>query len=243
MVTPVKEIYRGKAKTLYTTENPNQLYCEFRNDTSAFNGQKLACLDRKGMINNHFNAFIMRFLEEKGIETHFIELVSENASLFKKLKMYRLECVVRNFAAGGLCKRLGVEKGLKLTPPIFEFFLKDDKLGDPLINESHIATFQWASENELEHMKSITFKVNEILSHLFLEKGLLLVDYKLEFGQIDGKIILGDELTPDGCRIWDKETLEILDKDRFRQDLGNVVESYEIVARRLNVPLPTVITH
>ncbi|MGE4350097.1 MAG: phosphoribosylaminoimidazolesuccinocarboxamide synthase [Candidatus Berkiella sp.] len=237
MVAKLKEIYRGKAKTMYETDNPKALYCEFRNDISAFNAEKLANLDRKGLINNHFNAFIMQHLENEGVETHFIEKIGETASLVKKLKMFPLECVVRNLSAGSLCKRLGIEKNQPLNPPVFEFFYKNDKLGDPLINESHIITFKWATAEEIAQMKALTFRVNEILSKLFKANDLLLADYKLEFGLFEGRIILADEFTPDGCRIWDAKTLEIFDKDRFRQDLGNVVESYELVARRLNIPL------
>lgn len=238
MVDKLIEKYKGKAKTLYTTSAPDRLYCEFRNDTSAFNGIKVESLDRKGLVNNYFNAHIMQHLENKGIATHFVERVADDASVVKTLEMFPLECVVRNIAAGSICKRLGLEKGQKLTPPIFEFFYKDDALGDPLINESHIETFGWAEKSDVETMRALTLEINQVLSQLFLEHGMTLVDYKLEFGVAEGRIVLGDEFTPDGCRIWDSETLEVLDKDRFRQDLGNVVESYEAVAKRLGVDLP-----
>tara|TARA_R110002110_G_scaffold400317_1_gene616639 strand:+ start:59182 stop:59898 length:717 start_codon:yes stop_codon:yes gene_type:complete len=238
MVSKLIEKYKGKAKTLYTTEDPSKFYCEFRNDTSAFNGIKVESLDRKGLVNNYFNAHIMHHLENNGVDTHFVERIADNASLVKKLEMFPLECVVRNVAAGSICKRLGLEKGQKLSPPVFEFFYKNDALGDPFINESYIETFHWATKSDVEKMKAVTLQVNDILSKLFLDHGMVLVDYKLEFGITDGKIVLGDEFTPDGCRIWDAETLEVFDKDRFRQDLGNVVESYETVARRLSVILP-----
>ncbi|MFO1259267.1 MAG: phosphoribosylaminoimidazolesuccinocarboxamide synthase [Gammaproteobacteria bacterium] len=235
----VKELYLGKAKTMYTTEDKSLLVCEFRNDTSAFNGEKVEKLNRKGLVNNYFNAFIMQKLSAHGVPTHFIERLNDTESLVKTLKMIPLECVVRNVASGGLSKRLGIENGVVMKPPIFEFFLKDDSLGDPMVNESHIETFKWATAAQVAKMKEMTFRVNEILAPLFAEAGMLLVDYKLEFGlDRSGHLLLGDEFSPDGCRIWDAETKEILDKDRFRKNLGQVVEGYEIAAKRLGVPLP-----
>ncbi len=232
------ELYAGKAKTVYTTDEPDKLILHFRNDTSAFDGEKMAQLDRKGMVNNVFNAFIMEKLEDAGIPTHFIERISDEESVVKRLDMLPIECVVRNISTGSLCRRLGVEEGLDLEPPIFEFFLKNDELHDPMINDYHIITFKWATEAEIARMKELTFKVNEVLKKLFADAGLLLVDYKLEFGRFDGDLLLGDEFTPDGCRLWDAETREKLDKDRFRQGLGGVVEAYEEVARRLGVQMP-----
>lgn len=231
-----EELYSGKAKSVYTTDDDNFLILHFRNDTSAFDGKKLAQLDRKGMVNNKFNAFIMEKLEAAGIPTHFEKLLSDDESLVKRLQMIPVECVVRNIAAGSICRRLGVEEGIDLNPPTFEFFLKDDERGDPMINEYHIASFGWAQPEHVALMKELTFKVNDVLKQLFLDGNMLLVDYKLEFGvDKDGQVVLGDEFTPDGCRLWDKDTREKLDKDRFRQDLGDVVESYEIVGRRLGV--------
>jgi phosphoribosylaminoimidazole-succinocarboxamide synthase len=231
------ELYSGKAKTVYATDDPNRLIMHFRNDTSAFDGEKVAQLERKGMVNNKFNAFIMQKLEAGGIPTHFEKLLSEDESLFKKLDMLPVECVVRNISAGSLCRRLGVEEGMDLDPPTFEFFLKNDQLHDPMINDSHILTFKWATQDEIAQMKALTFKVNEILKALFAEAGMLLVDYKIEFGRYQGSLLLGDEFSPDGCRLWDAETRNKLDKDRFRQGLGNVVEAYEEVAHRLGVNL------
>ncbi|GGD52166.1 phosphoribosylaminoimidazolesuccinocarboxamide synthase [Lacimicrobium alkaliphilum] len=231
------ELYRGKAKTVFTTEDPSRLVLHFRNDTSAFDGEKIEQLERKGMINNKFNHFIMSKLEQAGVPTQVEALLSDTDSLVKKLEMIPVECVVRNIAAGSICRRLGIEEGTELTPPTFEFFLKNDALHDPMINESHIRTFGWAEESHIEQMKTLTFKVNEILRKLFDDAGMLLVDYKLEFGLFDGKITLGDEITPDGCRLWDKETRKKLDKDRFRQGLGNVVEAYEEVSARLGITL------
>lgn len=232
------ELYRGKAKTVYTTDDPNRLVLEFRNDTSAFDGEKVEQLDDKGMVNNRFNHFIMSQLEQAGIPTQVDQLLSDNESLVKKLDMIPVECVVRNVAAGSLVRRLGVTEGQELNPPTFEFFLKDDALHDPMVNEYHIQAFGWASKEQIEQMKTLTFKVNAVLKELFEQAGLLLVDYKLEFGMFDGQLMLGDEFTPDGCRLWDAETREKLDKDRFRQGLGGVVEAYREVATRLGVELP-----
>ncbi len=229
------ELYAGKAKSVYTTDVADRLILHFRNDTSAFDGKKVEKLDRKGMVNNKFNAFIMDKLEAAGIPTHFDRLLSDEECLVKKLDMLPLECVVRNIAAGSICRRYKIEEGINLNPATFEFFLKDDELGDPMINEYHIRSFAWATDDQVAQMKVLTFKVNDVLKQLFLDAGMLLVDYKLEFGMFEGEIILGDEFSPDGCRIWDAETREKLDKDRFRQGLGNVVESYEIVGRRLGI--------
>ena len=229
------ELYSGKAKSVFKTDDPNKYILYFRNDTSAFDGEKVEQLDRKGMVNNKFNAFIMEKLEAAGIPTHHEALISDQESLVKRLEMFPIECVVRNISAGSICRRLGVEEGKDLNPPTFEFFLKDDERHDPMINEYHIRSFGWAGESDIEMMKELTFKVNDVLKALFLEGDMLLVDYKLEFGLADGKIYLGDEFTPDGCRLWDKDTREKLDKDRFRQDLGDVVESYELVGRRLGM--------
>ncbi|WP_341709049.1 phosphoribosylaminoimidazolesuccinocarboxamide synthase [Halopseudomonas sp.] len=232
------ELYRGKAKSVYTTDDPDRLVLLFRNDTSAFDGKKIEQLDRKGMVNNRFNAFIMQKLEEAGIPTQFDALLSDNECLVKKLDMIPVECVVRNFAAGSLVKRLGVEEGMELTPPTFELFLKDDAKGDPFINQSHVVTFGWATAEQLARMQELTLQINGILKELFDAAGLLLVDFKLEFGLFKGEIVLGDEFSPDGCRLWDKETRKKMDKDRFRQGLGGVIEAYEEVAHRLGVPLP-----
>jgi phosphoribosylaminoimidazole-succinocarboxamide synthase len=222
---------------MYETDSENVLLMEFRDDASAFDGKKMSALNNKGKVNNQFNAFILDLLEKEGIATHFIETISTHESLVKKLDMFPIECVVRNRATGSLCRRLGVEDGLILDPPLFEFFLKDDALGDPLINENHILSFKWASQSDIDEMKRLTFQVNEILRELFDKANLILVDYKLEFGKFEGRVLLGDEFTPDGCRLWDKDTLEKLDKDRFRQDLGDVIESYQEVANRLGIEI------
>ena len=231
------ELYRGKAKSVYTTDDPSRLVLLFRNDTSAFDGQRIEQLDRKGMVNNKFNHFIMTKLEEAGIPTQMDRLLSDNEVLVKKLDMVPVECVVRNVAAGSICRRLGVEEGLALNPPTFEFFLKNDALHDPMVNEYHIRSFGWATDEQVARMKELTFKVNDVLKQMFDDAGLILVDYKLEFGVFEGQIVLGDEFSPDGCRLWDKVTRQKLDKDRFRQGLGGVIEAYEEVAHRLGVNL------
>lgn len=237
-----QQLYAGKAKTVYTVDDPNRLILHFRDDTSAFDGQKIEKLARKGLVNNQFNAFVMEKLAAAGVPTHFDRLLSDNESLVKRLDMIPIECVVRNIAAGSLCKRLGVKEGIDLDPPTFEFFLKNDALHDPMVNDYHIRAFGWASEAEVARMKELTFTVNGILKRLFAEVGLLLVDYKLEFGRYQGQVVLGDEFTPDGCRLWDAKTRAKLDKDRFRQGLGGVVEAYEEVARRLGVNLQSTST-
>ncbi|WP_047684280.1 MULTISPECIES: phosphoribosylaminoimidazolesuccinocarboxamide synthase [Xenorhabdus] len=231
------ELYRGKAKTVYATDNPDLLVLEFRNDTSALDGERIEQFDRKGMVNNKFNYFIMRRLEEAGIPTQMEQLLSDNESLVKKLDMVPVECVIRNRAAGSLVKRLGVEEGMVLNPPLFDLFLKDDARHDPMVNESYCETFGWVSKEHLAEMKRLSYKANEVLSQLFDDAGLILVDFKLEFGLFKGKIVLGDEFSPDGSRLWDKQTMDKMDKDRFRQSLGGLVEAYEEVAHRIGVIL------
>ena len=233
-----EELIAGKAKSVYLTDDPDRLIIEFRDDTSAFDGEKMEQLARKGMVNNHFNVFIMHKLAEAGIPVHVEKLLSDNEVLVKKLDMMPVECVVRNISAGSLCRRLGVEEGLDLTPPTYELFLKDDALHDPMINESLVETFGWATPAHMATMKTLTYQVNDVLKKLFLDAGMLLVDYKLEFGLFNGEVVLGDEFSPDGCRLWDAETREKLDKDRFRQGLGGVVEAYEEVAKRLGMDIP-----
>ncbi len=232
-----EQLYSGKAKTVFLTDDPERLILHFRNDTSAFDGVKLAQLERKGEMNNRINAFVMAKLADGGIDTHFIERIGPEDSVVRRLDMIRVECVIRNVVAGSLAKRLGIEEGLMLERPVFEFFLKDDALHDPMINESHILAFGWASAEEIERMREASHAVNGVLKDLFDGAGIMLVDFKLEFGRAGGKLWLGDEFTPDGCRLWDASTHRKLDKDRFRRDLGEVVESYQEVARRLGVPL------
>lgn len=228
-------LYSGKAKTVHTTADPALMVMEFRDDTTAFDGEKMEALSDKGRVNNLFNAFVMEKLQAAGIATHYVKTLSDHESLVKALKMMPIECVVRNRAAGSLVRRLGIPEGQELSPPVFEFFYKDDALHDPMINDFHIASFGWATEDQVAQMKTLTFQVNEVLSDLFAKGDLILVDYKLEFGLVDGQVVLGDEFSPDGCRLWDAKTLEKMDKDRFRQGLGGVVESYMEVGRRIGV--------
>ncbi|WP_413739556.1 phosphoribosylaminoimidazolesuccinocarboxamide synthase [Sodalis sp. RH14] len=231
------ELYRGKAKTVYTTADPDLLILEFRNDTSALDGQRIEQFERKGMVNNKFNYFIMTKLAEAGIPTQIVRLLSDTEVLVKKLAMVPVECVVRNRAAGSLVKRLGIEEGLVLNPPLFDMFLKNDAKHDPMINESYCETFGWASAPHLARMKELTYRANDVLSKIFDDAGLILVDFKLEFGLFNGEVVLGDEFSPDGSRLWDKATLNKMDKDRFRQSLGGLIEAYEEVAHRIGVTL------
>lgn len=232
-----QELYAGKAKSVFATDDADYVVLSFRDDTSAFDGEKVEQLSRKGEVNNKFNAFIMQTLSDAGIPTHFEKLLNNTESLVKRMQMIPVECVVRNVASGSLVRRLGVEDGMELNPPVFEFFLKNDALHDPMINEYHIATFGWAKDAQVQQMKQLTFEVNQVLKKLFADAGMILVDYKLEFGVFKDQVILGDEFSPDGCRLWDAETRKKLDKDRFRQGLGGVIEAYEEVARRIGVPL------
>jgi phosphoribosylaminoimidazole-succinocarboxamide synthase len=228
-------LYTGKAKSVYTTDDADRVVILYRNDTSAFDGKRIEQLERKGMVNNKFNAFIMDKLAAAGIPVHHEKLLSDTESLVKKLTMIPVECVVRNFAAGSLVRRLGVEEGRELDPPTFELFLKNDALGDPMVNEYHVRSFGWATDAQLARMKELSFRVNDVLKQLFDAGNMLLVDFKLEFGLFHGEIVLGDEFSPDGCRLWDKDTRKKLDKDRFRQGLGGVVEAYEEVGHRLGI--------
>jgi len=235
------ELYRGKAKTVYATDDPHRLVMHYRDDVSAFDGVKLAKLERKGETNNKINAYVMDKLAAAGVATHFVKLLNERESLVKAMKMVPVECVVRNVCAGSMAKRYGMAEGTRLPEPIFEFFLKSDALHDPLCNDDHIRVLGWASADEIAQMKALTHRVNAVLKPLFGDAGIDLVDYKLEFGHPTddphGPLVLGDEFTPDGCRLWDARTGEKLDKDRFRRDLGDVIEHYREVARRIGAPL------
>ncbi|HGJ5877490.1 MAG TPA: phosphoribosylaminoimidazolesuccinocarboxamide synthase [Arsenophonus sp.] len=229
------ELYRGKAKTVYLTDDPNLLVLEFRNDTSALDGKRIEQFERKGMINNKFNYFIMQKLAQAGIPTQMERLLSDTESLVKKLTMIPVECVIRNRAAGSLVKRLGIEEGTLLEPPIFDLFLKNDVQHDPMINDSYCETFGWVSKAHLSEMKRLSYQANEVLNALFDKAQLILVDFKLEFGLFNGQVVLGDEFSPDGSRLWDKKTMDKLDKDRFRQSLGGLIEAYEEVAKRIGI--------
>jgi phosphoribosylaminoimidazole-succinocarboxamide synthase len=236
-----QELYKGKAKTVYATDDERYLVMHYRDDVSAFDGVKLAKLPLKGETNNKINAFVMGRLAAAGIGTHFVRLLNERESLVKSMKMLPVECVVRNVCAGSMAKRYGIAEGTKLAAPIFEFFLKSDALHDPLCNEDHIRVLGWATAEEIAQMKALTHDVNAVLRPMFAHAGIDLVDYKLEFGhprfEPGAPLMLGDEFTPDGCRLWDAKTGEKLDKDRFRRDLGSVIEHYREVATRIGAPL------
>ncbi len=236
-----QELYKGKAKTVYATDDPNYLVMHYRDDVSAFDGVKLAKLPQKGETNNKINAYVMGKLAGAGVRTHFVRVLNERESLVKAMKMIPVECVVRNVCAGSMAKRYGIAEGTKLAEPIFEFFLKSDALHDPLCNEDHIRVLGWATPDEIAQMKALTHDVNAVLRPMFANAGIDLVDYKLEFGHPrddpGGALVLGDEFTPDGCRLWDAKTGEKLDKDRFRRDLGSVIEHYREVAQRIGAPL------
>jgi phosphoribosylaminoimidazole-succinocarboxamide synthase len=229
-------LYSGKAKTVYRTDNPHRYIMEYRDDTSAFNAEKVEALSNKGRVNNLINACIMQHLEQAGIHTHLLEVISPTETMVKALTMIPIECVVRNYVTGSFAKRLGLKKGDKLPSPVFEFFYKNDALGDPLVNDSHILCLGWATLEQLMHMKAMSLKINDILVPYFDHAGMILADFKVEFGLDEqGSLCLGDEFTPDGCRVWDKNTGFIYDKDRFRQDMGGVVEAYTKVAQKLGI--------
>jgi phosphoribosylaminoimidazole-succinocarboxamide synthase len=224
-----EKIYEGKAKSVYSTSDPDLLIIYFKDDATAFDGKKKGTIEEKGVFNNKMSSRIFEFLEKGGVRTHFVKRLSDREMLVKKLEIIPVEVIIRNVAAGKLASRMGVEEGTSIRKPIIELSYKSDPLGDPMINDDYVEAFGLATRAELDVMKKNAAKVNETLSKFFDERGILLVDFKLEFGRHKGEILLGDEITPDGCRLWDKVTREKLDKDRFRRDLGNVEEAYKKV--------------
>ena len=230
----LEQLYEGKAKKVFKTDNPNEFIIEYKDDATAFNGEVKGSIGGKGVINNKMTGVIFSMLEEKGIPTHFVKILSENEQLVKAVTIFPLEVIIRNTAAGSICKRLGLEEGLKLESPIFEFCYKNDDYGDPVINDYHAIAMKLATAEEIEVIRELTFKINDILKAYFLERGINLVDFKIEFGKTnDGEIVLADEISPDTCRFWDVETNEKLDKDRFRRNLGNIEEAYEEMLKRV----------
>ena len=227
------KLYEGKAKVLYETDDADLLIQYFKDDATAFNAAKRGTIVGKGVMNNRIAATLFAHVAEHGVPTHFVKVLSEREMLIKRLQIIRIEVVVRNIVAGSLAKRLGLPEGQDLATPILEFFYKDDALGDPLINDYHIRMLHLATGPEMEAIVDGAFRVNELLKEYFDKRGILLVDFKLEFGRHKGQILLGDEITPDGCRLWDKVTREKMDKDRFRRDLGRVEEAYAEVLRRV----------
>lgn len=228
-------LYEGKAKKIFSTENENEFVVYYKDDATAFNGEKKAEIASKGILNNKISTIMFEELAKEGIESHFIKSLSDREMLVKKVEILPLEVIVRNITAGSFCKRYGVEEGIILDQPIFEMSYKNDEYGDPLINDDHAVALKLATQEEIDYIRAQTLKINEIMKEFFLKMDLKLVDFKLEFGKdADGNIILADEISPDTCRLWDVNTNEKLDKDRFRRDLGDLVQGYEEVLSRMN---------
>ncbi len=229
----LKQIYEGKAKKLYETEDRELLIQEFKDDATAFDATKRGTIVNKGVINNKLSEKIFTLLTKSGIPTHFVKRLNDRDMLIKRVEIVPVEVTIRNIVAGGMAKLLALEEGIVLKEPVLEYHYKEDKLHDPLINDYHIKALGIATDKELDVIKKYSFKINEVLKKFFDSKGLILVDFKLEFGRYEDKIILADEISPDTCRLWDKTTKEKLDKDRFRRDLGNVEEAYQEILRRV----------
>jgi len=234
-----KRIYEGKAKILYEGPEPGTLIQYFKDDTTAFNNQKHSIIDGKGVLNNRISEYLMTRLQEIGVPTHFVRRLNMREQLVREVEIIPVEVVVRNIAAGSLAKRLGIPDGTPLPRSIVEYYYKNDELGDPMVTEEHITAFGWAAPQDLDDMFNLALRINDFLVGLFLGVGLRLVDFKVEFGRLytqdDVRIVLADEISPDSCRLWDITTNEIMDKDRFRKDLGGVAEAYQEVARRLGI--------
>ena len=241
-----KKVYEGKAKILYEGTEPGTLVQYFKDDATAYNAEKQDVIEGKGVLNNRLSEFFMSGLNAVGVPTHFIKRLNMREQLIRAVEIIPLEVVVRNVAAGSMSKRLGISEGTPLPRPIIEFYLKDDKLGDPLVTEEHIIAFGWATQQDLDDMVALALRVNDFMSGMMLAVGIRLVDFKIEIGRVwDGdyqRLIVADEISPDSCRLWDMESGQKLDKDVFRRDLGNLVDAYTEVARRLGV-LPTNVTH
>ncbi len=230
----IEQLYEGKAKKVYSTENPELFIVDYKDDATAFNGEKKGTISGKGAINNRVTNYLMKMLEEHGVPTHFVEELSERETVVKKVSIVPLEVIIRNISAGSFAKRYGVKEGIVFSEPTIEFSYKDDALGDPLINDYHAVALGVATWEDIETIKKMAFKVNEVLKAFFKKINIDLVDFKLEFGRVsDGSIVLADEISPDTCRYWDSTTGEKLDKDRFRRDLGNVEGAYQEIMRRL----------
>lgn len=230
----LEQLYEGKAKKVFATDDPKVVLVDYKDDATAFNGLKRGSIAGKGVINNRVTNFLMQMLEKNGIPTHFIEEISDRETLVKKVSIVPLEVIVRNIAAGSLSKRLGLPEGTPLKRTVIEYCYKNDDLGDPMVNEYHIAAMEWVSKPELDKIASYSLKINDLLCKYFKKLNIDLVDFKLEFGiTADGELVLADEISPDTCRFWDSTTHEKLDKDRFRRDLGGVEEAYQEIIHRL----------
>ena len=233
-VTQGKELYEGKAKKIFATDKDDLVIIHYKDDATAFNGEKKGQIEDKGIMNNRIAAGLFELLGQSGVPTHFVLRMNDRDMLCKKVKIVPLEVIVRNIAAGSMAKRLGLSEGTELKTTVFELSYKDDNLGDPLINDYHAVAIGASTFEEIEAIRKITFKVNEILSAFFLQRGIKLIDFKLEFGRTPGgELVLADEISPDTCRFWDAKTNEKLDKDRFRRDLGNVKEAYIEILNRI----------
>lgn len=231
-----EQLYEGKAKKVYATEDPEQLIVSYKDDATAFNGQKKGTIAGKGAINNRMSNFLMAMLEKHGVPTHLVQELNERETVVKKVSIVPLEVIIRNISAGSFSKRYGVAEGIVFEEPTLEFSYKNDDLGDPLINRYHALALKLASREELETIQTLAFRVNEVLKAYFLGLGMTLVDFKLEFGRLsDGSIVLADEISPDTCRLWDSKTHEKLDKDRFRRDLGGVEDAYKEMMKRVGL--------
>ena len=229
----LEQLYEEKAKKVFKTDDPNLYIVDYKDDATAFNGEKKGQIAGKGAVNNVMSNIMFQLLEQKGVPTHFVEQLSERETVVKAVKILPLEVITRNVSAGSFAKRYGVEEGIVFDKPTFEFSYKNDDLGDPLMCESHALALGLATEEQIETIKKYTAIVNETLKEFFLDKGLKLIDFKIEFGLFDGDVILADEVSPDTCRLWDVKTNEKMDKDRFRRDLGNVEETYQEVLKRV----------
>jgi phosphoribosylaminoimidazole-succinocarboxamide synthase len=230
-----EQLYEGKAKKVFATDDPDRCIVDYKDDATAFNGQKKGTITGKGVVNNKMSNYLFKLLESKGIPTHFEKQLSDRATLVKKVQIVPLEVIVRNKAAGSLAKRLGMKEGSELRCPVLEFCYKSDELGDPMVNETHILAAGFATKEEIDEISKMAMKINKILIDFFLSVNIELIDFKLEFGRYHGTIILADEISPDTCRLWDVRTHEKLDKDRFRRDLGGVEEAYQEVMKRIGL--------
>ena len=229
-----EQLYEGKAKKVFATEDPNYVIVSYKDDATAFDGTKRGTIMGKGAVNNRMSNFLMKKLAEAGVPTHFVEELSDRETVVKKVQIVPLEVIIRNVSAGSFAKRYGVEEGIVFDEPTFELSYKNDDLGDPLMNDYHAIALKLATREEIELIKSMTFKINEVMKQYFDTLNVTLVDFKLEFGKTaDGTIVLADEISPDTCRLWDKTTGEKLDKDRFRRDMGGVEEAYQEIMKRV----------
>ncbi|MCK4679558.1 phosphoribosylaminoimidazolesuccinocarboxamide synthase [bacterium] len=229
-----KALYEGKAKILWETDSPQYMVQEFKNDATAFDGRKHEVIAGKGVLNNRISSHLFGLLKDEGIRTHFIEKISDNEMVVERLEMLRVEVVVRNVAAGSICRRLGIEALKRFHPPIVEFYLKDDDLHDPIITEDHIRVMELATQSQVDQMRRDALTINTVMRGFLEQRGMVLVDYKLEFGLKGDELVLGDEISPDTCRFHDAKTGEIMDKDRFRQDMGGFIEAYTEVLERVS---------